>query len=328
MSASSAVDGSWAGGLGVDVSSDEGLRGALVLVAEVGWDSPVGVAVARAVEVELPGRVGAGVVASMGSGSAGGRGEVVDELVLAAWELLMLRPDTVARVEGDLWAWLARRARWAVADALTVEGLHGLCGDGTASRLRRRCRGVVFEGPEALEGPGVAPVGGGGVDSPGGRHRRAVVFARARDLGPVLGGVARAVAGVVPPFVDAAGAVARVAEIAGGARHARRHALAGRDGGAGGVLAGLGVGPVGARALMTLVAGSKRAGEESSVPLAVRAGAAVADEPGSWPEPARRALGRLAVSFEPVVGEGGQLCLFELDAAATTAGGGWCEPAA
>ena len=265
----------------VDVASGVGLRRALEAVAAEpgGWESGLGVVVARAVVAELVRRVGRRRLGWMVSRLAG-VDEVRGQLAGVVLDVLMLRPEEVETAgEGAVWGWLVRRCVWEMDRVAAEEALHGLAGDSRPQRLRARLEeaGVTLASldDEAVEAAVVMPLEAAGA----GRVRR---YCGVEDLGPVLGALVGVLEQAGVPGGVAAAGTARVAELAASWRASVRHTQARQDARGGGVLAGLGVGEDAASAWMSLVAGSKKLGAASSLVLALSRGEEVGA--GRWAE--------------------------------------------
>lgn len=208
-------------------------------------------------------------------------------------DLLMLRPGEVeAAGDEELWPWLVRRAVWAVGDAAVMEELHGLAGDTNAHRLARRAAsdGVVVGALEDADDRAVeraeriVPAGDGTPE--------------AVEVGPVLGLLVEVLVGAGVPARVAADGTVRVAELAVSEPARARHTRAREDARAG-ELGRLGVDEAAAGAWMALVVGSKRAGVDSSLVLALRSGRAdVAG--GGWSDLQRVWVARVAAGVHAV----------------------------
>lgn len=283
------------------VRSSEGLGLLLARVAAEpgGWESSLGVVVAAAVVDELPRRVGPGRLAGRSDGLSGA--EALGLLRSEVLDVLMVHPSLVAgAAEGDLWGWLVRRALWALERGGAEACLHGVCGDVNLCRLRERVRreGVVI-GSLSDEEVGwreheARPV----VGVPASRCEW---FVEVGDLGPVLGRVVEGLVEAGTPEGPAGEGTARVAAIAARWRPTRRHSRARRDAREG-VLSGLGASEAAAGAWMSLVAGSRRGGVESSMVWAVYRGEAGG---GAWAAAHRQWLGCVAAGVRPeAVAEG------------------------
>ncbi|CED90456.1 Hypothetical protein AAM4_0561 [Actinomyces succiniciruminis] len=209
-------------------------------------------------------------------------------------DLLMLRPgDVEAAGDEELWPWLVRRAVWAVGDAAVMEELHGLAGDSNAHRLARRAAddGVVVGALEDADDRAVeraqriAPAGDGAAPA-------------AVEVGPVLGLLVEVLVGAGVPARVASDGTVRVAELAVSGPVRARHTRA-REDARDGELGRLGVDEAAAGAWMALVVGSKRAGVDSSLVLALRSGRAdVAG--GGWSDLQRGWVARVAAGVHAV----------------------------
>lgn len=296
----------------LDVSSAVGLRRALEAVdrAPGGWESGVGAVVARAVVVELVRRVGRERVLALAC-RLSGVDEVRGRLCSEALDAVMLHRAEVVATAGDeeVWGCLVRRALWALDRAGVEESLHGLCGDSNPHRLlaKATAAGVVVGSLHAVGDGALSRARA--VEVPGGLGRCELEVG-VGDLGPVLSGVAGELVAVGVDDGLALSGTARVAQIAASSRSRERHTRAREDARVGG-LAGLGVAPGAASAWMSLVAGSKKLGPESSLTLALRSGQGLSRHHRVW-------LEQVSAGVENS-GAGGQLALFPR---------GWCEPAA